>query len=348
MDGYAVRYADIETLPAVLSTIGMSAAGRAYAGRMKPGQAVRIFTGAPLPKDADTVVIQENAAVDGKNVTILEAVRAGQNVRGRGLDFRKGDVLLRAGATLSARDVGLAAAANHPALVVRRRPLVAILATGDELVLPGSRARRDQIFASNGLALQGLVTRFGGTAQDLGIVRDDLKATMRAIARAAQADILVTTGGASVGMHDLVQEALAKSGITLDFWKIAMRPGKPLMFARRGGQRIIGLPGNPVSALVCARIFLKPLLCAHLGLPLDEDLVEARLTTPLSANDGRQDYVRAKLGRKDGGTYEVAPFSKQDSSMQRAFAEASALIVRAPNAPAAVAGDPVPVLVLDF
>jgi molybdopterin molybdotransferase len=348
MDGYAVRHDDIVAVPVVLTVIGMSAAGHAYTGRIRPGQAVRIFTGAPLPKDADTVVIQENTRAEGDKATILEGARKGQNVRERGLDFAKGDVLLRSGTVLSARDVGLAAAANSPAFAVRRRPVVAILATGDELVLPGSEARADQIFASNGFALQGLVTRFGGIARDLGIVRDDLKATMRAIAKAADADILVTTGGASVGMHDLVQEALARSGIKLDFWKIAMRPGKPLMFARRGRQRIIGLPGNPVSALVCARIFLKPLLCAHLGVSTDEEPIEAHLAVPLSANDGRQDYVRAKLARKEGGAYEVKPFPKQDSSMQRTFAEASALIVRAPNAPAAAAGDPVPVLVFDF
>jgi molybdopterin molybdotransferase len=348
MDGYAVRLGDVVAIPTVLTMIGMAAAGHAYAGRMRPGQAVRIFTGAPLPKDADTVVIQENTRAEGEKVTILEGARKGQNVRRRGLDFRKGDVLLRAGTVLSARDVGLAAAANHPVLAVRRRPLVAILATGDELVLPGSEARADQIFASNGYALQGLVQRFGGTARDLGIVRDDLKATMRAIGMAADADILVTTGGASVGMHDLVQEALARSGIELDFWKIAMRPGKPLMFARRGRQRVMGLPGNPVSALVCARIFLKPLLCARLGISTADEPIEADLTVPLSANDGRRDYLRAKLARKGGAAYEVTPLPKQDSSMQRSFAEASALIVRAPNAPAAVAGDPVPVLILDF
>ncbi|MFL5259229.1 MAG: gephyrin-like molybdotransferase Glp [Hyphomicrobiales bacterium] len=348
MDGYAVRHGDVVAIPTMLTMIGMSAAGHAYAGRMRPGQAVRIFTGAPLPKDADTVVIQENTRAEGDKVTILEGARKGQNVRRRGLDFHKGDVLLRSGTVLSARDVGLAAAANHPALDVRRRPLVAILATGDELVLPGSEARADQIFASNGYALQGLVQRFGGTARDLGIVGDDLEATMRAIAKAADADILVTTGGASVGMHDLVQEALARSGIELDFWKIAMRPGKPLMFARRRRQRVMGLPGNPVSALVCARIFLTPLLCAHLGVSTDDEPIEAHLTVPLSANDGRQDYVRAKLARKDGAAYEVTPLPKQDSSMQRTYAQAGALIVRAPNAPAAAAGDPVPVLILDF
>ena len=348
MDGYAVKFRDVTVPPARLLNIGMSAAGHAFGGRVKAGQAVRIFTGAPVPDGADTVVIQENTKVQGAAVTVLHAPRQGQNIRPRGLDFARGDVLLRASTILGARDLGLAAAANRSRLPVRRNPRVAILATGDELVRPGARPRADQIFASNGYALKGLIYRFGGKPFDLGIVGDDLRATMRAIARARDADVLVTTGGASVGMHDLVQEALTRSGIKLDFWKIAMRPGKPLMFAREGGRRIIGLPGNPVSALVCARIFLKPLLSGLLGLPSDDDLVEAQLEAPLPANDQRQDYVRAKLARAVDGSYRVSAFPKQDSSMQRTFAEAGGLIVREPFAPAVKEGSMVRVLPLDF
>jgi molybdopterin molybdotransferase len=348
MDGYALRIADAASAPAKLKTIGMSAAGHGFSGRIKAGEAVRIFTGAPVPKGADTVVIQENTEAQGDRVTITQAPNKGQNIRSRGLDFAKGDIVLRANTILTARDLGLAAAANHAELPVRRKPHVAILATGDELVPPGGLARADQIFASNGFALQGFISRFGGEARDLGIVRDDLKATMRAIARAGDAQVLITTGGASVGMHDLVQEALTRSGIKLDFWKIAMRPGKPLMFARHGRQRIIGLPGNPVSALVCARIFLKPLLSAFLGLPSGDDLIQARLAAPLPQNDQRQDYLRARLGRSSDGSYRATAFPKQDSSMQRTLAEAQGLIVRPPFAPAAAADDIVPVLPLDF
>ena len=294
------------------------------------------------------MVVQENTEVEGDTVAILHPLRIGQNIRPRGLDFAKDDVLLRANIILSGRDLGLAAAANQANLPVRRKPHIAILATGDELVPPGVKPRADQIFASNGFALQGLISRFGGETDDLGIVRDDLRATMRAIARARDADVLITTGGASVGMHDLVREALTRSGITLDFWKIAMRPGKPLMFARNGRQRIIGLPGNPVSALVCARLFLKPLLSALLGLPDADDLIVGRLKAPLPENDQRQDYLRARLDRAGDGSYRVAPFPKQDSSMQRTLAEAGCLIVRPPMAPAAKEGDMVPILPLDF
>jgi molybdopterin molybdotransferase len=348
MDGYAVRFEDVAAAPAHLKCIGLSAAGHSFAGRVRSGETVRIFTGAPVPAGADTVVIQEDAEAASAIVTVRQSPGHGQNIRSRGLDFRKGDVILRANTTLTARDLGLAAAANQPQLRVRRRPRVAVLATGDELVPPGSRARGDQIFASNGVALLGLVARFGGVAQDLGIVRDDLGAIMRAIERARDADILITTGGASVGIHDLVQEALVRSGIRLDFWKVAMRPGKPLMFARRGARRIIGLPGNPVSALVCARVFVKPLISALLGLPASDDLIAARLHGALPQNDHRQDYVRAKLARDREGSVAAVPYPRQDSSMQRTFAEADGLIVRQPYAPPAGNGEAVTVLPLDF
>ena len=348
MDGYAVSSADTSETPATLRLIGLSAAGHGFKGRLKRGECVRIFTGAPVPKGADAVVIQENTKATGKDITVLQGVKPEQNVRFAGLDFRKGDALLPAGLTLGARDIGLAAAANAPKLAVRRRPVVALIATGDELVLPGKTPRPDQIVSSNSHALAAMAEHLGATVVNLGIVSDSLRATERAIAKAAKADILVTTGGASVGDHDYVQEALKNSGVAIDFWKIAMRPGKPFMYGRRKGQHVLGLPGNPVSSLVCARLFLKPLIDALLGLPVGDDLVEARLGASMRENDSRQDYVRATLVEAADGSRTVTPFAKQDSSMQRTFREAQALIVRPPFAKVAVQGDVIKVLRLDF
>jgi molybdopterin molybdotransferase len=243
--------------------------------------------------------------------------------------------------------VGLAAAMNRPALPVRRRPRVALLATGDELIAPGARPRADQIVSSNATALGATAERLGAEANDLGIVGDDLGLLDRAIARAAGADILVTLGGASVGEHDLVREALTRRGMKLAFWKIAMRPGKPLMFGRLARQRVLGLPGNPVSALVCTRVFLEPLIRALLGLPAEEASQTVRLATAVRANDSRQDYLRATLVREADGTLLATPFARQDSSMLRTLAQADCLIVRPPFAEALPAGAPVPILRLD-
>ena len=349
MDGYAVRAADVASVPAVLRVIGMAAAGHGFTGKVGPGEAARIFTGAPLPDGADTIVIQENTEASApSSVTVLETARPGQNVRGRGLDFAKGDLLLPQGIRLNARDIGLAAAANAPLLRVRRKPRVALFATGDELMEPGGNPGADQIVSSNSQALTIMARHFGGEVINLGIVRDSLAATERAIAKARDADVLVTTGGASVGDHDFVQEALKHSGVKLDFWKIAMRPGKPFMYGRRGRQHVMGLPGNPVSALVCARLFLKPLLDALRGLPADEPVMEARLGAAMKANDGRQDYVRASLVVTPDGARTATPFARQDSSMQRTFREAQCLIIRPPHAPEASVGAPAPILILDF
>lgn len=349
MDGYAVIAADVAETPATLKLIGTSAAGCGFRGKVLPGQCVRIFTGAPMPKGADAVVIQENVEGRGtSSIQVLQPVKPQQNVRAAGLDFRRGDALLPAGQRLNARDIGLAAAANAAELMVRRRPVVAIIATGDELVLPGMKPGADQIVSSNSHAIAAMAQHLGAQVINFGIVPDNLKATERAIARAAKADILLTTGGASVGDHDHVQEALKNSGVKIDFWKIAMRPGKPFMYGRRKGQHVLGLPGNPVSALVCARLFLKPLIDALLGLPVSDDLVEARLGAPMKENDTRQDYVRATLSEGPDGSRTVTPFSRQDSSMQRTFREAGALIVRPPHAPAASRLDVVKILRLDF
>ncbi len=349
MDGYAVIATDTAHPDTVLKLIGVSAAGHGFRGKVASGQCVRILTGAPVPKGADAVLIQENAEARGRDaIAVLQSVKPAQNIRFAGLDFRKGDVLLPEGLRLGARDIGLAAAANAAELAVRRRPRVTLIATGDELVLPGSTPKPDQIVSSNSHALAAMASLLGADVINLGIVPDKLKATERAIAKAAGADILITTGGASVGDHDYVQKALKNSGVRIDFWKIAMRPGKPFMYGRRRGQHVLGLPGNPVSALVCARLFLKPLLDRLAGLVVSDDLVDARLGAAMKANDTRQDYVRALLTLAADGARVATPFARQDSSMQRTFREAHALIVRPPHAPAAAAGDTVKILPLDF
>ncbi len=345
MDGYAVRSEDNAT---DLTVIGTSAAGHAFSGKLKAGEAIRIFTGAPVPANADAVVIQENTTANGKTVTILQAARTGQNIRSRGLDFHKGETLLPAAIRLNARDIGLAAAMNCHMISVRKKPIVAVIATGDELVLPGENPRADQIVSSNSNALVAMAKSFGAQVINCGIVRDNLKATERVILKMAKADIIVTTGGASVGDHDFIQQALKNTGVKIDFWKIALRPGKPFMYGRKGKQQVLGLPGNPVSALVCARLFLKPLLDCLQSLSVDEATTMARLASAMPANDSRQDYVRARLEIAADGTRTTTPFGKQDSSMQRSFREAHCLIIRPPNAPAAGTGELLPILNLDF
>ncbi|NNE24896.1 MAG: molybdopterin molybdotransferase MoeA [Rhizobiales bacterium] len=348
MDGYAVRAADIASVPVDLEVIGESKAGGAFPGKVGPGQAVNIYTGAPLPRGADAIVIQEDTKSDAGAVTVLETTKPGRFVRPRGFDFQRGQTLIEPPRQLTARDIGVAASANCARIAVRNRPVVAIIGTGDELVLPGETPRSDQIVSSNNAALAGFIRHFGGEPMDLGIVPDRLGALKRAIAKARKADVMVTIGGASVGKHDLVQQALTESGIKMNFWRIAMRPGKPLMFAKRGRQRIIGLPGNPVSALVCARIFLKPLIDALLGLAPEEPIIKARLGAPLAANDQRQDYLRARLVRDAGGHLTVTSFTRQDSSMQAILANSDALIIRQPFAKAARKGAAVDVLPIDF
>ena len=345
MDGYAVRS---EGAGPKLTVIGTSAAGNGFKGKLKSGQAIRIFTGAPVPASADTVVIQENTTATGKFVSFLQSARMGQNIRPRGLDFRKGETLLPAGIRLNARDIGLAAAMNCDIICVRRKPVVAVIATGDELVLPGQTPRPDQIVSSNSNAIAAMAESLGAKVINCGIVPDDLKATERAILKMAKADVIVTTGGASVGDHDFIQEALKNTGVKIDFWKIAMRPGKPFMYGRKGRQQVLGLPGNPVSALVCARLFLKPLLDCLQGLPVNEETTMACVGIAMPANDGRQDYVRARLEIAFDGSRTAIPYGKQDSSMQRTFRDAHCLIIRPPNAPAASIGELVPILNLDF
>jgi molybdopterin molybdotransferase len=345
MDGYAVRHED---LSGPLKLVGVSAAGHGFKGIVKKGQAVRILTGAPLPKGADTIVIQENVSVNGKVLVVHEAPALGRNIRPPGLDFKKNAVLMKAGTRISVRDIGLMAAANAAMVSVRKRPRVVLFTTGDELVLPGDHPRADQIFSSNSQALAAMLNSWGAEVINLGIVRDDMRATVAAIKKAAKADILVTTGGASVGDHDYVQEALKRAGIKIGFWKIALRPGKPLMFGTKGKLSVLGLPGNPVSALVCARIFLKPLIGKMLGVQTSDVPVMARVAETLPANDERQDYLRATLRYEEDGARVVQVFSKQDSSMQRNLRDADCLIVRSPRAPELPKGALVPVILLDF
>ena len=343
MDGYAVRAADTGA-EASLTVVGESAAGRAFEGALGPGQAARIFTGAPMPAGADAVVIQEDVKREGERIHLSAAVPAGDNLRSAGMDFRTGEALIAAGRRLTPRDVALAAAANHAALPVRRRAKVAILATGDELVPPGGTLGPSQIIASNNFAVAGIVEACGGVPIDLGIAVDDLGALKAAVAeaRAAKVDVLVTLGGASVGDHDLVQQALVSSGMELGFWRIAMRPGKPLMHGRLGPLRVLGLPGNPTSSVVCAILFLRPLLRAlHGETDPGGDLSQpASLGADLRANGARQDYMRAGLGRNADGLLIASPVGDQDSSLVKTMARAEALIVRPPHAPPAKLGDP--------
>jgi molybdopterin molybdotransferase len=347
MDGYAVRAADVARVPVRLSVIGSVPAGQAFAGTVGRGEAVRIFTGAPVPEGTDSIVIQEDTERQGEMVEVREAAPLGQHVRPAGLDFREGEIGLSPGRRLNARDIGLAAAMNRPWLMVYRRPRIAILPTGDEVVMPGDPVGPNQIVSSNGLALAALVTELGGLPLHLPIAPDKADALQRIAEAATGADFLVTTGGASVGEHDLVRGALGAAGLTLDFWKIAMRPGKPLMVGRYRETPMMGLPGNPVSSLVCGLLFLKPAIERLTGLSTAEPApLRARLAVALPQNDRRQDYLRATLARAADGTLEARPFAKQDSSMMSLLARSDCLVVRAPHAPAAAPGDMVEIVPL--
>ena len=349
MDGYAVRAADVQTLPATLRKIGESAAGHGFAGTVGHGETVRIFTGAPVPDGADAIVIQENVQADGDAITVVAGAPDPAHVRKRGFDFDEGQVGLTSGQRLTSRDVLLAAAMGHAALVCVRKPKVALLATGDELVAPGETPRPDQIISSNPYGLAAMIKAFGGEPRLLGIARDTLECLSEKLATAEDADILITIGGASVGDHDLVIPALQAAGMTLDFWKIAMRPGKPMIFGRRSGQIVLGLPGNPVSSMICARVFAVPLIARMLGQPdAVTGTTPAILAAPLGANGPRAHYMRARRVALDDGSVGVAPIASQDSALIAPLASADCLIVRAPGADALPAGAPVATLPLDF
>jgi len=345
MDGYAVRTDDAQ-IGAELAVIGEAPAGRPFAGRVGAGQAVRIFTGGVVPEGADAVVIQEDVIAQDAIVRIKEAPLHGEHVRERGLDFHAGDVLLEHGRRISSRDVALLASADFAQVEVTRKPRVAIVATGDELTRPGEPRAPGGIVASSTYAVQAMVRDWGGDAFDLGILPDRAEEFARLPAQTHGMDLIVTLGGASVGDHDLIQSALKPHGFALDFWKIAMRPGKPLIFGRLNTTPLIGLPGNPVSAMVCTLLFVRPALSVMLGAPYVSPVRTARLASALKANGKRQDYIRARLSVSNG-VLTAEPFKLQDSSMQKVFARADALIIRRVHAPPAAAGDDVEVLLLD-
>lgn len=343
MDGWAVRAADAQA-GARLRVIGAAPAGRAFAGAVGPGEAVRLFTGAPMPEGADAVLIQEDGDAHGAAVTLREGVAAGAHVRPRGLDFRAG-ARLAAPRRLSPGDVALLAAMNAPAVTVARRPRVALLPTGDELVEPGGTPREDQIVASNHYGLAALLAAKGAEPWLRPIVPDRPETLSAALAEAAAgADLVVTLGGASVGDHDLVKGALGAEGLA--FYKVAMRPGKPLIGGRIGGRPMVGLPGNPVSALVCGWVFLVPVIERMLGLPgAAPPRRRARLAAPLGAGGPRDHYMRARL--EAGADLPLAtPFAEQDSSMLSTLSAADALLVQPAHAPALAAGSVVEVMVL--
>ncbi len=349
MDGYALNAADAPSIGSELTVIGTAAAGHAFEGTLNKGEAVRIFTGAPVPEGADSVLIQEDAEkLEGTRIRTKFDVVKGRHIRPRGQDFTEGEAVLPPGTVLDFSHLTVTAAMNHAALTVYRRPRVAVLATGDELVPPGATPAPAQIIASNTFGVSALVRDNGGEVVDLGIVRDRSEDITAAIdkARAAEVDVLVTLGGASVGDHDLVQSTLKAAGMELDFWRIAMRPGKPLMVGALGGMQVLGLPGNPVASLVTGMLFLEPLVRRLAHLPERRREVQGVTAHGLAANDQRQDYLRARLTRDRDGNLVAEAFDKQDSSMMKIFAHSDGLIVRPAHAPELPAGAPCPILLI--
>jgi len=347
MDGYALRAAD-GTAGAILRVIGAAPAGHPFDGQLGPGEAVRLFTGSVVPAGADTILLQEDATAGEGTVRVNETVRPARHIRRAGQDFARGEAVLLQGRRLTVRDIGLAAAANHPWLTVHRRPCIGILATGDEIAMPGEPIPPGGIVSSNSHALAAMVRAAGGTPIVLPVAADTPEAIAAVADAVAGMDMLVTTGGASVGDHDLVMSGLQARGMTLDFWKIAMRPGKPLLFGALGATPVLGLPGNPVSALICAILFLLPAIQRLSGLPAAAPAtVLARLATPLAANDRRADYLRATLVADSAGRLVATPIASQDSAMLRRLAQADALILRPPQAPALAEGADIPVIRLD-
>jgi molybdopterin molybdotransferase len=331
MDGYAVRAVDAK-FGARLAVIGAAPAGRPFEGTVNPGEACRIFTGAVVPKGADAVLIQENATATNLTIQVQEASHRGDNIRPAGIDFQTGTSLIAAGTLLTPRHIALAAAANHAELTVYRKPVIAIIATGDELREPGSELEPGQIIASNSYAVAAMAHQHGARVLDMGIVPDDKVAIAASIRVALRdgADVIVTLGGASVGDHDLVQGVFKDEGVALDFWKIAMRPGKPLMFGNLGDTKILGLPGNPVSAYVCAQLFLLPLIAALQGRVFKQNIRKAILANALPANGPREHYARGRMiGETDDGFPIVETFMDQDSSLLVPLAASDCLVVQA-------------------
>jgi len=346
MDGWAIRRVDAPA-PAELTIAGESAAGRSHPRALAPGEAVRIFTGAAVPQGADTVVIQEEARREGETVRLGPVTRAGSNIRPRGGDFRRGEVLLTAGQRLDPWRISLAASAGRGALKVARRPQIAFLATGEELARPGGEATPDQIYESGSVSLNALAGAWGALGHTLASAGDDEQAIVEAVS-GVDVDLLVTIGGASVGDYDLVKPALGRLGLELDVDGINLRPGKPAWFGRlRDGRRVLGLPGNPASAFVCAELFLRPLILKMQGAEPGRPKVRGRLCAALPANGPREHFMRVAASFGRDGALEVEPFGEQDSSLVTILARANALVRRPAGAPAALAGDPAEVILLD-
>lgn len=342
MDGYAVKYKDASEIGATLRVVGESAAGHGFHGTFEDGETVRIFTGAPVPSSADTILIQENTEKqDDGFVKVTSPAQANRHIRLAGVDFSKDDVLLKQFREMDYSAITLAASMNYAEVEVYKKPLISVLATGDELVSPGEEPGLDQIIASNAYGVMAMCESAGADILDLGIAQDKLDVIKASVQKALDndTDILVTIGGASVGDHDLVQQALTEMGMELNFWKIAMRPGKPLMYGKLGDMRVIGLPGNPASSLVTASLFLAPLVRKVAGRETTSPQTTAKLTVDLPENDHRQEYMRAHIETDENGEKTVTPFTRQDSSLVRVFADANGLLIRPPNAKAAVKGD---------
>jgi molybdopterin molybdotransferase len=336
MDGYAL--ADPAAPGDAFSVVGMAAAGHAFEGRIGPGEAVRIFTGAPVPPGATRVIIQEDVDAEDDRIILRDNLDPGTHIRPMGQDFRQGDSLQPR--LLKASDLGLLAAMNISEPLVARRPVVALIATGDELVMPGETPRDDQIIASNAFALKAMVEAEGARARLLPIARDTEADLLTVLTLAEGADLIVTIGGASVGDHDLVGRVTESLGMERAFYKIAMRPGKPLMAGRLRGVPMLGLPGNPVSAIVCGHLFLLPMIRAMLGRPAIRPTSRATLSSEVGANGPRAHYMRARLAPSPG-LPEISPFDRQDSALLRILTEADALLIRPPNDPPRQAGDAV-------
>ena len=333
MDGYAVRASEAGA-GQTLEVVGESAAGHGWHNQLPEGAAIRVFTGAPVPEGADSILIQENATRDGDHVTVTEAPRHGEYVRPAGGDFSRGETLASP-RRLSSRDIALLASMNIAKVTVRRRPVIALIPTGDELVLPGEVPGPDQIVSSNNFGLAAMLAAAGAEPRLCPIARDNRESLVAALDSARDADVIVTLGGASVGDHDLVAEVFGNEGLTLDFYKIAMRPGKPLMAGRIGDAVMIGLPGNPVSAMVCGEVFVRPALDVMLGFAgTPRATTPGTLAHPVGANGPREHYTRAHV-TEDGRCH---VFERQDSSLVRVLSDANALVVREPHAPEAPEG----------
>lgn len=341
MDGYAVRSADLGDRPARLVLQGESAAGHGFEARLEPGHAIRISTGAPMPEDANQVVMQERTRRDGDAIILDDTPRPSSNVREAGIDFKAGDQLLSAGTRLGPDAIALAAGCGHAELLVHRRPRVGILSTGDELVEPGQPLGPHQIVNSIAWGLDGLVQQWGGEPVYLGIARDRAEQVRDKLEASVGLDLMITIGGASVGDHDHLRQVFSAMGGQLDFARIAVKPGKPSWFGRLGETAFLGLPGNPVSALVMARLLLRPALAMLCGRPESLDFASVILGEPLPANSSRENFIRARI---DPGTGQVHPLSNQDSSALSALVRTNALIRRRINAPAASAGEAIEIL----